>query len=68
MLPEANLMLIHHLCSFLRRVDGVASKMTAENLAIVFAPCLFRHPDLMTALANAQKEVSNSHLILIILT
>ena len=29
------------------RVDPVASKMNAENLAIVFAPCLLRHPDLM---------------------
>lgn len=25
----------------------MASKMNPENLAIVFAPCLLRHPDLM---------------------
>ena len=30
LLSEANLRLIHHLCSFLRRVDGVASKMTVR--------------------------------------
>ena len=34
-----------------------ASKMSPENLAIVFAPCLFRNADLMKALANAQREI-----------
>lgn len=64
MLPEENLLVLHHLCSFLRRVDAAASKMTPENLAIVFAPCLFRHPDLMKALANAQKEIVFTRLLL----
>jgi hypothetical protein len=63
MLPEPNLMVIFHLCSFVRRVDAVASRMTSENLAIVFAPCLFRNPDLMKALANAQKEIIFTRLL-----
>jgi hypothetical protein len=46
-LPPAHVALIHHLCSFLAKIDPVASKMNAENLAIVFAPCLLRHPDIM---------------------
>ena len=38
--------------------------MTADNLAIVFAPCLFRNPDLMAALKNAQQEIQFTALLI----
>ena len=46
-LPPAHGAMIHQLLRFLSKIDPVASKMNAENLAIVFAPCLLRHPDIM---------------------
>eukprot|EP01050_Picozoa_sp_SAG11_P019110 SAG11_NODE_2994_length_2783_cov_1.387109_1_plen_695_part_00 len=63
-LPEVNQSVLAHLCLFLSKLDPVASKMTAENLAIVFAPCLFRHPDLMVALNNTRLEIECTKLIL----
>ena len=34
---------------FLRTVDPYLTKMTHSNLAIVFAPCLLRHPDVLVS-------------------
>lgn len=45
-LPALHKRVVFQLCEFLSRVDPVASKMTPENLAIVFAPCILRHADL----------------------
>ena len=56
-LPDANRAVLHHVCAFLRRIDPVATKMTADNLAICWAPCFFRCADISVALANIKKEV-----------
>lgn len=63
-LPEYNRFLLNHLCHFLTRIDPDASKMTSNNLAIVFAPCLLRHPDLQVALANSRREIAFTQFLL----
>ena len=56
-LPDANRAVLHHVCACLRRIDPVATKMTADNLAICWAPCFFRCADISVALDNAKKEI-----------
>jgi hypothetical protein len=45
------------LVEFLREIDAGATRMTVQNLAICLAPCFFRCEDMGAALANAQKEI-----------
>ena len=61
--PHHHKLLTYQLCEFLQAVDPVATKMTPENLAIVFAPCLLRHPDLMVALTNSRKEIAFTRML-----
>ena len=46
-LPQPNRRVLLHVCEFLRGIDPGATRMTADNLAICFAPCLFRCEDMM---------------------
>lgn len=46
-LPPGNKRVLQHVCEFLREIEPHASKMTADNLAICFAPCFFRCEDMM---------------------
>eukprot|EP00735_Rhodelphis_limneticus_P007191 TRINITY_DN19697_c0_g1::TRINITY_DN19697_c0_g1_i1::g.3343::m.3343 TRINITY_DN19697_c0_g1::TRINITY_DN19697_c0_g1_i1::g.3343 ORF type:complete len:514 (-),score=131.95,sp/Q9C0H5/RHG39_HUMAN/31.85/7e-55,RhoGAP/PF00620.22/9.2e-31,MyTH4/PF00784.12/4.8e-22,MyTH4/PF00784.12/5.9e+03 TRINITY_DN19697_c0_g1_i1:723-2156(-) len=60
-LPPLQKAVLHHLCEFLKKISEKSSvnKMTPENLSIVFAPDLIRHPtniDPMAALKNADTE------------
>eukprot|EP01051_Picozoa_sp_SAG22_P012714 SAG22_NODE_1348_length_4662_cov_2.722113_4_plen_182_part_00 len=63
-LPPVNQVVIQHLVGFLSKLDPTASKMTADNLAIVFAPCLFRHPDLQVAMTNSRTEIKITKIII----
>ena len=63
-LAPAHGALVHQLLKFLSKIDPVATKMNAENLAIVFAPCLLRHPDIMVALANSSQEIAFTKLLI----
>jgi hypothetical protein len=56
MLPQANRDLATQLFAFLAQIDPAATKMTPANLGICIAPCVFRHPDPATAMANNSWE------------
>lgn len=63
-LPAVNQIILQHICAHLRKIDAVSSKMTTENLAICWAPCLFRCADISLALANAKKEIGITGLLI----
>jgi hypothetical protein len=63
-LPEPNRAVLQHVCACLRRIDPVTTKMTIDNLAICWSPCLFRCADISIALANAKKEIFVTGLLI----
>lgn len=46
-LPKGNYNLLAHLCLLLKEVSSLSdeNKMTAENIGVIFAPNLLRHPN-----------------------
>ena len=58
---------IQHALQFLREIEPRATRMNPDNLSICFAPCFFRCSDMMLALANAQKEILFTKLLIVTL-
>ena len=55
-LPTEGQALLRALVSFLQQIDGEASKMTVDNLGVVFAPTLFPREDPYDMMQNVKSD------------
>ena len=63
-LPEPGQRLLREVIGFLQGVDGTVTRMTPENLAVVFAPTLIYRADPIDIVTNAGSDASFVSLLI----